>query len=176
MRAAFIILLAFSSVSCLIVTQHPLIDSTKSEPDKRLEGRWVGTGELRDVYAVFEGDRTLETNILGKGSTEEEMLFDVATGPIGRFRYMSLKLRNEVTGKGYLLARYSIEGDELNIWLLNSPLFDAAISRGRLKSDKGGSSMTMLTDSPRKLVRFIEEHENALALFQHLGTFKRERR
>jgi hypothetical protein len=87
---------------------------------------------------------------------------------------MSLKPRDEEIGKGYLLARYSVEGNALKIWLLDSPLIDGAISRGQLESDKGGSSTTTLTDSPKKLVRFIAEHENAPDLFEYLGTFRKD--
>jgi hypothetical protein len=170
-----LILLTFLSTSCLIVTEQPLIDPAKSKPDARLRGRWVGTGELKDVYALFDGSSTLESNIVGgKGpANRSELLFDIATGPIGKFQYISLKPREEGTRSEYLLARYTIEGDELKVWLLNSPLFDAATSQGRLKSHKRSSSTT-LTDSPKKIIAFIVRNENADDLFQYLGTFKRD--
>lgn len=171
---AFLVLLTIASSSCLIVSKHSLIDPLKAKPDALLQGRWVGTDQLDDVYAVFDGRSALETNILGKGSSEKsELMFDVVTGPIGKYQYMSLKPRAESMGSEYLLARYSIEVDELKIWLLDSTLIDAAVSRGKLKGVKSGSSTTTLTDSPKRIASFIAANEGSDQLFEFLGTFRK---
>lgn len=171
---AAVVLFAIVSSSCLVVSKHSLIDPLKAKPDPRLQGRWIGTDKLDDVYAVFDGRSSLETNILGKGPGEKsERMFDVVTGQIGKYQYMSLKPRAESIGSEYLLARYSIEGNELKIWLLDSTLIDAAVSQGKLKGGKSGSSTTVLIDSQKDVAAFIAANQNSDELFEFLSTFKK---
>lgn len=174
-RIGLIFLAACLGSSCLIVSKESLIEPSKSKTDARLIGRWVGTDKLADVYALFKQGTVLESNIIaGKEPVKEsELMFDYFTGSIGKHQYMSLKMRDDPATDGYLLARYVIEGDELKIWLLDSTLIDAAISHGKLKSDKAGSSSTTLTDPRKKILAFIVAHEDSKDLFEFLGAFKR---
>jgi hypothetical protein len=174
-RVLLLLILAISSTSCLIFTRAQLFDARKSAFDQRLRGRWIGTGELKDVYATFDGKTTLESNIIaGKGPTKpSELFFDIVTGSIGKYPYMSIRLRENPGEDGYLLARYSIHGDELKVWLLDSTLIDAAITEGKLKSNRGQSSSTTLTDSPATIAAFIKANEDSDQLVEFLGVFKR---
>lgn len=174
-RIGLILLLACLGSSCLIVSKESLIDPNKSKPDDRLIGRWVGTDKLSDVYALFKQGTVLESNIIaGKEPVKEsELMFEYFTGAIGKYQYLSLKMRDEPASEGYLLARYTIAGDELRIWLLDSPLVDAAIAQGKLKSDKGNSSSTTLTNSRKKILAFIIANEDSKDLFEFLGAFKK---
>lgn len=174
-RIGLILLVAGLGSSCLIVSKESLIDPRKSVTDERLLGRWVGTDKLADVYALFSKSSVLESNIIaGKEPVKHsELMFEYFPGTIGKHQYLSLKPRDEPASEGYLLARYTIEGDELKIWLLESTLVDAAIGQGKLKSNKGGSSSTMLMDSRKKILAFIVANEDAKDLFEFLGSFKK---
>jgi hypothetical protein len=173
-RLALLLIAAILSTSCLILTEQQLIDPHNTRTDRRLKGRWVGTDKLDDVYALFDGGSSLKSNIMGKGETaKSDVTFDVANGRIGKYWYLSLKPRDDSADKGYLLVRYSIERNQLKVWLLDSPLIDTAIADGKLKGDKSSSSNTMLTDNPEKLRAFIIQHENDGNLFEYLGTFKK---
>lgn len=176
-RIGLIFLAAWVSSSCLIVSKESLIEPRKSKTDERLLGRWIGTDKLVDVYALFKPGGMLESNIIaGKEPVKEsELIFDYFPGTIGKHQYLSLKPRDEPASEGYLLARYLIEGDELKIWLLDSTLVDAAIAQGKLKSNKGSSSSTTLTDSRKKIVAFIVANEDSKELFEFLGAFKKSK-
>lgn len=169
-------LLVVLGSSCLIVSTNPLIDPKTSTPDKHLLGRWIGTDKLEGVYALFD-ERSLESNILigQKASNQSELMFDLATGPIGKYRYMSLRPREENTQE-YLLARYAIDGDELKIWLLDSAFFDAAISQGRLKTKPATTSTKILADSPETISDFLVKNQDSEQLFQYLGVFKKKKK
>ncbi len=174
-RIGLILLIAWFSSSCLIVSKESLIDPRTIKPDERLIGRWAGTDKLADTYALFKQGSVLESNIIaGKEPVKEsELMFEYFAGAIGKHQYLSLKLRDEPASEGYLLARYAIEGDELKIWLLDSTLVDAAIAQGKLKGHRGGSSSTTLTDHRKKILAFIIANEDSKDLFEFLGAFKR---
>ncbi|MGH9942512.1 MAG: hypothetical protein ACRD9R_09195 [Pyrinomonadaceae bacterium] len=172
-----LIFVALSASSCIVVSVHPLVDPASArKPDQELRGRWAGRdAELQGIYAQFDGNASMETNILsGKGNeAKPKLAFEVANAKIGKHQYMSLKPRDESVGKGYLIVRYAIAGDELKVWLLDAAEVSAAISEGQLKSGDGGvASTTNITDSPAKIAAFIEAREDT-ELFEYLGTFKK---
>ena len=176
LKLLVLMLLVVLGSSCLIVSTNPLIDPKTSTPDKHLLGRWIGTDKLEGVYALFD-ERSLESNILigQKTTNRSEAMFDLATGPIGKYRYMSLRPREENIQE-YLLARYAIEGDELKIWLLNSSFFDAAISQGHLKTNPTTTSTKRLADSSEAIIDFLVKNQDSEELFRYLGVFRKKKK
>ena len=87
---------------------------------------------------------------------------------------MSLNPTNEDRGKGYLLARYEIKGDEMTVWLLDSDKVRAAIVQKKLKGDvsQGVGSTITITDAADKVRSFLESPKSS-ELFKYLGTFER---
>ena len=172
-----LLLLGLLSTSCLIVSKQQLINDKRARRDKGLKGRWIGQDKLRSSYALFD-DNLLETNIFtGKEPAKQsEVVFDLTTGVIGKYKYMSLHPHDE-TNAEYLLVRYAIDGSEMKVWVLDSTLIDAAISDGRLKKTvSDGSSTTILSDPADKVVAFIIENEHSDDLFDYLGTFRKEKK
>jgi hypothetical protein len=176
LRPLLLLLFAFSSTACVVVSMQSLIDPQSSKFDPQLRGRWVSREKKQEqIYALFDGGPLLESNILaGKGFTDRsELLFEMVVGTLGKHRYLSLKPKSDDSWKGYLLIRYAISGDELQVWLLNSARINEAISQGKLKGESsGGTSDTMISDSPAKFAAYIEANQDP-ELFEFLGKFKR---
>jgi|GEM_PF-3485921 len=157
------LLLLLTITSCLAgcapVFLNPISDPDRAETDKRLLGRWKGTdkGNTND-YMRFEAtsDTQMNVSLFDDKEPEPKPMFRMFTSKVGSRYYMNLGFIDEDKSKGYLIARYELEGTTLTVWLLDEDKVKAAIESGLLKGTPGvGTVDTKVTDSSQRVAQFL---------------------
>jgi hypothetical protein len=160
LRALLVLLTITCCLSgCAPVFLNPISEPDRAELDKRLLGRWKGTDkENKNDYILFEASSNTQMNVslFDDKEPNPKPMFRMFSSKVGSRYYMNLGFIDEDTSKGYLLARYELEGTTLTVWLLDEDKVKAAIERGLLKGNPGvGTIDTKVNDSSERVVQFL---------------------
>ena len=182
-RSTVLIGLGLLLISCG-ESKNPLSDPLKAKPDERLAGIWRGTedpngteyihvgraggklpsGILRSVSAAHNKDGTV-------GRPSEMLVFSTI---IGENHYLNVILpKNENVDlaqlesgwkpdrvKGYCLVKYQVQGDSLNVWIMDPDAERHAIEAGKIKGNIDKNSVS-LTDTSENLVALLNGPDGA---------------
>jgi len=146
--------------------EHPLVEPEKAKADPRLEGTWAsrnsdGTEVLMRV-ATREGaksDAALLGAEVGKGvSLLSYEIFPAAVGGktylnVREKKYSSMSNDKYELLPGYMIVRYELKGDVLNLSYL---VTDAALKSGLHKSESD-----LITDDPAALSAYLAKADAA---------------
>jgi hypothetical protein len=168
---------------CMAISDQPLSDPAKSAVDEKLFGFWLvkDDGRGRDVWvfgrapAVGKNDppglmRMASVRISPKDEVDEPgsmLIFPSQIGGNSYFNVIDEKMFNASTKNwhtaklAYLLAKYRVTGDRLEIWSGNYSRVGAAIDKGLVKGEvtreKDGKVKTAkLTDTTENLAKFLQ--------------------
>jgi len=159
-RALAFLLVACVLSGCTVVFLNPLSSPQDATPDKRLLGKWVAKEKKNSgVYLQVDREPNGEMRIssFGGENTEQDSPFTMFTTRLGRHYYMNLNATDEDRGKGYLIAKYAVRGDELTVWILDADKVKSAITQGKIKGQPGGRlGITTISDSPEKIASLLE--------------------
>lgn len=165
----FLALLVFSG--CITTFKHPLTAPSAQAPDKQIMGTWVtsgnnegesgfihmgpdkDTGEFKVIMVTFESDGKMDLAIW-RGHTSK-----LAPGS-----YLNLKwvLPEENKIKGYLVVKYVITGDRMNIYAVEDDVIEKDIKSKKLTGQidqKNGIYVTQDTDA---LSRYVAKNDARL--------------
>jgi hypothetical protein len=148
-------------------------------PDNRLLGEWIATdGKNTGDYIRFDQGPNMEMSISAFGAdiTEQNPAFTMFTTRLGKHYYMNLNPTDEDRGKGYLIVRYTVSGDELKVWILDDDKVKSAITQGKIKGQPGRAlGSTTVSDSAEKIAALLEA-SGGDDLFKLFVKFKRVKR
>jgi len=154
-------LCAVITTSCVVQFKAPLPRSLKTRQDPRLIGKWVGQDEQghRAFVQCTRGPGG-ETSIsftgenidTGENSDSSYLgyrnpVFRMVTTTIDHQDYMIMRYADVSNGRGYQIARYTVEGDELTIWLTSVDKVKQAIRNKQLRGDVGLGMLPVVTIS-----------------------------
>jgi hypothetical protein len=159
-RAFAFPLMACIFTGCEVFFLNPLSTPQDATLDNRLMGEWVSTdGKKTGDHIRFDQGPNMEMHIsvFGDDITEQNPAFTMFTTKLGKHYYMNLSPTDEYKGKGYLIVRYTVSGDELKVWILDDAKVKSAITHGKIKGQPGRVlGPTTVSDSTEKIVALIE--------------------
>jgi len=79
----------------------------------------------------------MSISAFGDDITEQNPAFMMFTTRLGKHDYMNLSPTDEYKGKGFLIVKYAVSGDELTLWILDDDKVKNAITQGRIKGQPG---------------------------------------
>jgi len=168
------VLLALFLSGCEVVfTNAP---AGKPKQDKALIGRWLKEEEQKPGWVQFDeaNHGQLNVSFLPAAPEERNPLFTAQLVTIADHSYMILNPTNEDRDKGFMIARYEISGDKLDVWTPSGDKFKALIKQKRITGE-AASTAAMVTDSPENVARLLQSKEGADA-FEYFGKFSRVKR
>jgi hypothetical protein len=163
----------------MVTFSDPLPGSRDFAADERLLGRWSGTDQQGNAgFIRFNkaGSRGIAVSVFGKDDSAlgyKNPIFMLKTTKLGSFDYLVLTPDPE-TRPDYTIARYSVVGNKLKIWILSLEKVREAIKSGRLKGTASGGPYdgAIISSPSRDLVRFLKDsHTNEM--FVSLGEYER---
>lgn len=172
-KASLLITSALLFTACDVTFTNPLPASFNVERDERLSGKWMTRdeeGKAGYVEFVNLGDREFAINF---EANDPNVILKASCARIDDSSYLIIKPTDPKELRGYLLARYSIAGDRLKVWLLRQEKFKQAVREGKLKGQVGPESYAgvTITDTPEKILEFIRTNRDRV--FETLAEFER---
>lgn len=180
-----VLILAMTQTSCMVESEHPLIEPEKAKLDERLFGQWKTVVDDRTMHH-FIGKPVEIANcpaglIVRHGATfsaQHEIAWDAQplygfAAKIGKDDYFHLigfqddgdiwKLTDwkQADIKSYLLIKYAVADGRLTYWPMNLETTAKAVDCGKLKGVvTRGKKRVMLKESTENLRRFLENGGN----------------
>ena len=163
---------------CMVEFSKPLPDSRRDKPDRNLLGRWSGVDEQGNPgFIQFDksGSRELTVSVFGKDSNlgYSNPVFRLTTTKIGVAQYLILKPADPNTNSHQTIAKYSIAGNKLKVWVLSVEKIKDAIKNGQLQGTVGAGprDAVVVSSAPEDVLRFIEHAQDDL--FSLLGEYQK---
>jgi hypothetical protein len=156
----------------------PLAGSRHVTADRNLLGRWSGVDEKGNPgFIQFDkaGSGAMVVSIFGKDSNlgYSNPVFRLSTTKIGAVQYLILKAGRPDANSHQTIAKYSIDGNKLKIWVLSVDKVKEAIKKGQLRGTvRGGLEESVVVSSAREeVVRFIQHAQDDL--FSLFGEYQK---
>ena len=180
MRYLAILFMVIFLGGCVPYSDNPLTDPNSEKIDAAILGTWFWNEESDSGFVhigLNKESKLLQVIMIehDKDGTIDVSEFNGHTSSLGNNKYLNLKwVRPADESKGYLLIKYSTEGESLAISLLNAKMIENAIKEGSLKGtvDKGKYAYSLsITDEQKKLQQFVLKHDKEL--FQEKNNLNR---
>ena len=172
----FIVLAVLLLVGCED-SKNPLSDPTTSKPDERLLGVWrVGVSQGADVYYhIGHAGKEFPKGVLrvvevthseGNVDTVECLAFPTTLDGKTYLNFVDdekqVKLMDEKgwkagVVKSYTFVKYQLDGDTLEVWLIDEAAKEQAIKSGKVKGVNPWNSVASFTDTTENVGRFITD-------------------
>lgn len=171
MRYLAILFMVIFLGGCVPYSDNPLTDPNCEKIDATIVGTWFWNeeGESGFVHIGLNKESKLLQVIMiehDKDGTIDVSEFNGHTSSLGNNKYLNLKwVRPADEPKGYLLIKYSTEGESLAISLLNAKVIENAIKEGSLKGTVGKEKYAYslsITEEQKKLQQFVLKHDKEL--------------
>ena len=165
---------------CVPYSDNPLTDPNSEKIDAAILGTWFWNEESDSGFVhigLNKESKLLQVIMIehDKDGTIDVSEFNGHTSSLGNNKYLNLKwVRPADEPKGYLLIKYSTEGESLAISLLNAKMIENAIKEGSLKGTVGKEKYAYslsITDEQKKLQQFVLKHDKEL--FQEKNNLNR---
>ncbi len=180
MHYATILFMVIFLGGCVPYSNNPLTDPNCEKIDAAIVGTWFWN-ERSDSGFVHMGlnkeSKLLQIVMIeqDKDGTIDVSEFNGHTSSLGNNKYLNLKwVQPSDEPTGYLLIKYSTQGESLAISLLNAKVIENAIKEGSLKGIVGRGKYTYplsVTEEQRKLQQFVLKHDKEL--FQEKSNLNR---
>ena len=171
MRYLAILFMVIFFGGCVPYSDNPLTDPNCEKIDAAILGTWFWN-EKSDSGFIHIGlnkeSKLLQVIMIehDKDGTIDVSEFNGHTSSLGNNKYLNLKwVRPADEPKGYLLIKYSTEGESLAISLLNAKVIENAIKEGSLKGTVGKEKYAYslsITEEQKKLQQFVLKHDKEL--------------
>jgi len=180
MRYLAIVVMVIFLGGCVPYSDNPLADPNSEKIDTAILGTWFWNEENDSgfIHIGLNKESKLLRMIMiehDKDGTIDVSEFNGHTSSLGNNKYLNLKwVRPSDEPKGYLLIKYSTEGESLAISLLNAKVVENAIKEGSLKGTvgKGKDACSLsITEEQKKLQQFVLKHDKEL--FQEKSNLNR---
>ncbi len=180
MRYLAIVVMVIFLGGCVPYSDNPLTDPNSEKIDTAILGTWFWNEENDSgfIHIGLNKESKLLRMIMiehNKDGTIDVSEFNGHTSSLGNNKYLNLKwVRPSDEPKGYLLIKYSTEGESLAISLLNAKVVENAIKEGSLKGTvgKGKDAYSLsITEEQKKLQQFVLKHDKEL--FQEKSNLNR---
>lgn len=166
-----ILLLVLFSSSCVVTFNNPL--TTSNEIDNRLIGKWKAKEDDKTIFN-FSTNSSGETQVEIADETKREGLFTASSIKLGKFNYLSLRMKDEDEEKDfYLVTKYEIADKKLSVWLPDRSKFLEFIEKGKLKGEERPNRELNIDSSSNELKQFFETLEDG-EFFELLGEFDKQ--
>jgi hypothetical protein len=163
---------------CMVEFTKPLAGSRHVTVDRNLLGRWSGVDEKGNPgFIQFDkaGAKEMVVSVFGKDSNlgYSNPVFRLSTTKIGAVQYLILKAGRPDANSIQTIAKYSIDGNKLRIWVLSVDKVKEAIKNGQLHGTvRSGLEDSVVVSSARaEVVRFIQHGQDDL--FSLFGEYQK---
>ena len=180
MRYLAILFMVIFLGGCVPYSDNPLTDPNSEKIDAAILGTWFWNEESDSGFVhigLNKESKLLQVIMIehDKDGTIDVSEFNGHTSSLGNNKYLNLKwVRPADEPKGYLLIKYSTEGESLAISLLNAKMIENAIKEGSLKGTVGKGKYAYslsITEEQKKLQQFVLKHDKEL--FQEKSNLNR---
>jgi len=180
MRYLAILFMVIFLGGCVPYSDNPLTDPNSEKIDAAILGTWFWNEESDSGFVhigLNKESKLLQVIMIehDKDGTIDVSEFNGHTSSLGNNKYLNLKwVRPADEPKGYLLIKYSTEGESLAISLLNAKMIENAIKEGSLKGTVGKGKYAYslsITEEQKKLQPFVLKHDKEL--FQEKNNLNR---
>ena len=180
MRYLAILFMVIFLGGCVPYSDNPLTDPNSEKIDAAILGTWFWNEESDSGFVhigLNKESKLLQVIMIehDKDGTIDVSEFNGHTSSLGNNKYLNLKwVRPADEPKGYLLIKYSTEGESLAISLLNAKMIENAIKEGCLKGTVGKEKYAYslsITEEQKKLQQFVLKHDKEL--FQEKSNLNR---
>ena len=180
MRYLAILFMVIFLGGCVPYSDNPLTDPNSEKIDAAILGTWFWNEESDSGFVhmgLNKESKLLQVIMIehDKDGTIDVSEFNGHTSSLGNNKYLNLKwVRPADEPKGYLLIKYSTEGESLAISLLNAKMIESAIKEGSLKGTVGKEKYAYslsITEEQKKLQQFVLKHDKEL--FQEKNNLNR---
>jgi len=180
MRYLAILFMVIFFGGCVPYSDNPLTDPNCEKIDAAILGTWFWNEESDSGFihiGLNKESKLLQVIMIehDKDGTIDVSEFNGHTSSLGNNKYLNLKwVRPADEPKGYLLIKYSTEGESLAISLLNAKMIESAIKEGSLKGTVGKEKYAYslsITEEQKKLQQFVLKHDKEL--FQEKNNLNR---
>ena len=180
MRYLAIVVMVIFLGGCVPYSDNPLTDPNSEKIDTAILGTWFWNEENDSGFihiGLNKESKLLQMIMIehNKDGTIDFSEFNGHTSSLGNNKYLNLKwVRPSDAPKGYLLIKYSTEGETLAISLLNAKVIENAIKEGSLKGKMGKRKDAYdlsITEEQKKLQQFVLKHDKEL--FQEKSNLNR---
>jgi hypothetical protein len=165
---------------CVPYSDNPLTDPNSEKIDAAILGIWFWNEKSDSGFihiGLHKESKLLQVIMIehDKDGTIDVSEFNGHISSLGNNKYLNLKwVRPADEPKGYLLIKYSKEGESLAISLLNAKVIENAIKEGSLKGTVGKEKYAYslsITEEQKKLQQFVLKHDKEL--FQEKNNLNR---
>lgn len=180
MRYLAILFMVIFLGGCVPYSDNPLTEPNCEKIDAAILGTWFWNEESDSGFihiGLNKESKLLQVIMVehDKDGTIDVSEFNGHTSSLGNNKYLNLKwVRPADEPKGYLLIKYSTEGESLAISLLNAKVIENAIKEGSLKGTVGKEKYAYslsITEEQKKLQQFVLKHDKEL--FQEKSNLNR---
>jgi hypothetical protein len=180
MRYLAILFMVIFLGGCVPYSDNPLTDPNCEKIDAAILGTWFWNEESDSGFVhigLNKESKLLQVIMIehDKDGTIDVSEFNGHTSSLGNNKYLNLKwVRPADEPKGYLLIKYSKEGESLAISLLNAKVIENAIKEGSLNGTVGKGKYAYslsITEEQKKLQQFVLKHDQEL--FQEKSNLNR---
>ncbi|HJX30411.1 MAG TPA: hypothetical protein VJ624_00960 [Thermodesulfobacteriota bacterium] len=180
MRYVTILFMVIFLGGCVPYSDNPLTDPNCEKIDAAILGTWFWNEESDSGFVhigLNKESKLLQVIMIehDKDGTIDVSEFNGHTSSLGNNKYLNLKwVRPADEPKGYLLIKYSTEGESLTISILNAQVIENAIKEGSLKGTVGKEKYAYslsITEEQKKLQQFVLKHDKEL--FQEKSNLNR---
>jgi hypothetical protein len=180
MRNLAILFMVIFFGGCVPYSDNPLTDPNCEKIDAAILGTWFWNEESDSGFVhigLNKESKLLQVIMIehDKDGTIDVSEFNGHTSSLGNNKYLNLKwVRPADEPKGYLLIKYSTEGESLAISLLDAQVIENAIKEGSLKGTVGKEKYAYslsITEEQKKLQQFVLKHDKEL--FQEKSNLNR---
>ena len=180
MRYLAIVVMVIFLGGCVPYSDNPLTDPNCEKIDTAIVGTWFWNEENDSGFVhigLNKKSKLLQVIMIehDKDGTIDVSEFSGHTSALGNNKYLNLKwVRPSDEPKGYLLIKYSTDGESLAISLLNAKVIENAIKEGSLKGTVGKGKYAYslsITEEQKKLQQFVLKHDKEL--FQEKSNLNR---
>ena len=180
MRYLAIVVMVIFLGGCVPYSDNPLADPNSEKIDTAILGTWFWNEESDSGFVhigLNKESKLLQVIMIehDKDGTIDVSEFNGHTSSLGNNKYLNLKwVRPADEPKGYLLIKYSTEGESLAISLLNAKVIENSIKEGSLKGTVGKEKYAYslsITEEQKTLQQFVLKHDKEL--FQEKSNLNR---
>lgn len=153
---------------CVIESKKPLTEIGSEKLDNSIIGTWYWNepNETGFVHIGLNSEKRykivmVETNGSGDIKTRE---FLAHSSALKTGRYLNVVSLEKSSSKAFLLIRYEVSKNGLNLFLPDSSVFEKAVESKTLKAEfiKGKNKGIVLQDSSKNLANFVVENDAQL--------------
>lgn len=166
-----LILALLTLAGCVAYSDQPLTDLGAQPIDTALIGSWSIVDQDESVYlhiGLDKDPRQLRV-LMVETNKKRELGYAEFTGHNSRIngrQYLNLKSKDPADpAPGYLIMKYTVDGNALGLAFMHNKVAADAIARGKLKGETDPDdrfSAAHITESQKKLRRFVAKHDQEL--------------